>query len=158
MPPKNTIFGVMFDEFRNRMPTDEPDLKIGRFLLWVSGYTAINQKSQGDFAYLRTPTLLVADNIIVFSELSDTPIFGFKKFLEELLSMYENISVKQVIEFSSDNSEFSLKLTNDLGQIRIDIKYYSWLHNGALEFEEHIDQSYLPKIINDLKIILTRHY
>ena len=149
----------MFDDFRNRIPTDEPDLKIGRLLLWVSGYAYVNQKSQGDFAYLRTPTLLVADNIIVFSELSDTPIFGFKKFLEELLSMYENISVKQIIEFSSDNSEFSLKLTNnDLGQIRSDIRYYSWLHDGSLDFEENIDQSYLPKIINDLKRILAKDH
>jgi hypothetical protein len=149
----------MFDEFRNRIPTDEPDLKIGPFLLWVSGYTYINQKSQGDFAYLRTPTLLVSDNIVAFSELSDTPIFDFKKLLSDLLSMYENITIKQVIEFASNESEFRLKLTNnDLGQIRIDIEYYSWLQNGSLEFEEHIDQSYLPKIINDLKVILAKDH
>jgi hypothetical protein len=148
----------MFDVFLNQIPKDEPQLKIGPLLLWVSGYAYINQKGQGDFAYMRTPTLLISDNIIVFSEKSDTPIFGFKQLLKDLLTMYENITVKQVVEFASDNSEFSLTLTNDLGQIRIDIKYYSWLHNGTLEFGDNIDQSYLPKIISDLKLILAKNY
>jgi hypothetical protein len=144
----------MFIEIQNRIPESEPDLKIGPLSLWISGYTTVNQKEQGDWAYLQTPTLLNTGNIAIFSYMSDTPIFGFKAFLNGLILMYDTISKSQIVEFASDNSEFHLKLTNDLGQIKIDITYYAWAHNGSLEFEDRIDQSYLPKIIKDLKKIL----
>jgi hypothetical protein len=144
----------MFIEIKNRIPEDEPDLKIGPLSLWISGYTTVNQKEQGDWAYLQTPALLNMENIAIFSEGSDTPIFGFKAFLNGLIVMYDTISKNQIVEFASDNSEFHLKLTNDLGQIKIDITYYAWAHKGSLEFEDRIDQSYLPKIIMDLKKIL----
>ena len=146
----------MFIEIKNRIPEREPDLKIGPLSLWISGYTTVNQKEKGDWAYLQTPVLLNMESIAIFSEGSDTPIFGFKAFLNGLILMYDTISKNQIVEFASDNSEFHLKLTNDLGQIKIEIIYYSLAHNGSLEFEDRIDQSYLPKIIRDLKTILKK--
>ncbi|MDB5125283.1 MAG: hypothetical protein JWP94_3412 [Mucilaginibacter sp.] len=149
----------MFDELVNQIPQREPDLKIGPFQLWVSGYTYINQRGQGDFARLATPSLLVTKDIIVFSSKSDTPIFTFRQFLNDLLNLYENIADKAPVEFASDDSEFSLSLvSNDPGQIKMGIKYNSWSRDWCLEFEEIIDQSYLPKIINDIKIILAKEY
>ena len=89
----------MFDKLLNRIPKAEPDLKVGSLQLWVSGYAYENQIGQGDFAYLRTPALLITDNAIVFSENSDTPVFDFKKFLSDLSTMYENIKIEHVVEF-----------------------------------------------------------
>ncbi|MDP9047843.1 MAG: hypothetical protein M3N14_06885, partial [Bacteroidota bacterium] len=143
----------------HQLPQREPDLKIGPFQLWVSGFNDINQKGQGDFAYLSTPSLLVTKDIIVFSANSDTPVFTFKQFLNDLLKLYENIADKHLVEFASDDSEFRLSLTNnESGQIKISINYNSWSDDRCLEFDEIIDQSYLPKIITDLKIILTKQY
>lgn len=88
--------------------------------------------------------------------MSDTPLFDLKKFLKDLIGMYEKINIEQTVELASYESEFHLKLINNLGQIKIDIKYSSWLQNGSLEFEDRIDQSYLPKIIRDLKKILEK--
>ena len=147
----------MFNKLIHQLPEREPDLKIGPFQLWVSGYS-YNQKGQGDFAYLSTPSLLISEDVIVFSAKSDTSVFTFKQFLNDLLDLYTNISITREVEFASDGSEFRVGLTNDLGQISIDIKYYSWSHAGRLEFGERIDQSYLPKIINDLKLILAKKY
>jgi hypothetical protein len=78
--------------------------------------------------------------------------------LKDLHTMYDNIKVEQVVELASCDSEFGLKLTSDgLVQIRIDIVYNTWGSNGNLKFEHKIDQSYLPKIIYDLKIILAKY-
>ena len=146
----------MFEKLQSRIPPGEPDLKIGRLSLWVPGYTWINQVNQGDYAYLKTPTLLEAENIIFFSAGSETPGFTFKKFLTDITVMYDTISIEQVAELASDESEFSLKLTNDLGQIAIDIEYRGWSLDGRFEFKDKIDQSYLPEIIKDLKLIIAK--
>jgi hypothetical protein len=147
----------MFNELQRQIPEGEPDLKIGPLSLWISGYTYINQTDQGHMAYLKTPTLLDTENIIVFSGMSETPVFCIKDFLENLALMYGAISVEQVVEFASNDSEFSVKLTNNnLGQIKVDITYYAWHQSGSLQFESRIDQSYLPRIISDLKKILAK--
>lgn len=150
----------MFDVILSRIPNDEPDLKIGALSIWVIGYTYINQKGQGDNAYLNTPTLLTTEDMVIFSKQSDTAIFNFKRFLKALLFAYENTTVAHVIEFASDNSQFHIKLTSDgFGKIRVNIKYYQWgHHNGSLDFEEHIDQSYLQKMMNEVRAILTKEY
>jgi hypothetical protein len=70
----------MLNEFLKRIPKGEADLKIGPLLLWVSGYNDISQTNPGDLSYVRSPTLLNNENIIVFSEMSDTPIFDLKTF------------------------------------------------------------------------------
>ncbi len=152
----NLLQYYMFIEIQNRIPESEPDLKIGPLSLWISGYTTVDQKEQGDWTYLQTPTLLNAGNIAIFSGMSDTPLFDLRKFLKDLIGMYEKINIDQTVELASCESEFHLKLTNNLGQIKIDIKYFSWSQNGSLEFEDRIDQSYLPKIIMDLKKILEK--
>jgi hypothetical protein len=147
----------MFNELLNRIPKDEPDLKIGSLFLWVSGYNDPNQMNQGDLAYLNTPTLLVAEDTVVFSKTSDTPVFILKEFLKDIVKMYENISVSHVAEFSSHESEFSLRLTsNDLGHIKINVAYNAWTHDGRFEFEETLDQSYLPSIIASLKTVIQK--
>jgi hypothetical protein len=146
----------MFDKLQNRIPEGEPDLEIGPLSVWVPGYTYVNQVNQGDYAYLATPTLLETENIILFSAGSETPVFTFKKFLTDITVMYDRISIKQMAEFSSHDSEFSLKLTNDLGQIAIAIEYHGWSVDGKCEFKDKIDQSYLPKIIKELKQILAK--
>jgi len=150
----------MFDAILSRIPNDEPDLKIGALSIWVIGYTYINQKGQGDNTYLNTPTLLITEDMVIFSKRSDTAIFNFKRFLKDLLFAYENVAIAHVFEFASDNSQFHIKLTSGgFGQIRVNIKYYQWgHHNGSLDFEETIDQSYLPKMMNEVRSILTKEY
>jgi len=146
----------MFKNLQNQIPNIEPALQIGPLLLWVSGYTFINQIGQGDLAYLQTPILLDTENMAIFSGMSQTPVFCIRKLLNELVIMYETIGNKQLVKFESGDSEFSLELENNFGQIGLTIKYYSWLHSGSLEFEDEIDQSYLPKIIRDLGKIIER--
>jgi hypothetical protein len=147
----------MLNALLSQIPKEEPDLKIGSLGLWVSGYTAENQMEQGDLAYLTTPTLLVTAEVAIFSSKSDTSLFDFRNFLNDIKKMYANISDRHVVEFSSRESEFSLTLTNnDLGHIIIDINYYAWTHDCQLEFEDVIDQTYLPSIIGSLEVILNR--
>ncbi|MFI5138484.1 MAG: hypothetical protein ACHQIM_11720 [Sphingobacteriales bacterium] len=146
----------MFIEIKNRIPENKPELKIGPLSLWIAGYTTVDQKENGDFAYLKTPALLDTESVIIFSNRSDTPLFCFKAFLNDLMVMYDTISKDQTVKFASDGSEFHLRLTNSLGRIKIDIHYYAWSHNGSLDFEDRIDQSYLPKIILDLKKIISK--
>jgi hypothetical protein len=150
--------GAMLNKLLNRIPIDEPALKIGPLQIWVNGYTYENQHDQGDFAYLSTPTLLIADNFVVFSENSQTPVFTFKQFLKDLTNMYQSISVASVVELASRDSEFKLTLHNNLGQIKANVNYQDWSNDGSFEFEEMIDQSYLPKIINEVKSILAKEY
>ncbi|MDP9077883.1 MAG: hypothetical protein M3O71_10700 [Bacteroidota bacterium] len=146
----------MFKKLQNQIPNTEPDLQIGPLSLWVSGYTYINQAGQGDLAYLKTPILLETENVAVFSGMSETPVFCIREVLNGLVTMYETISIKQIVKFESNDSEFSLELKNDFGQIKLFIEYNSWVHSGSLEFEDKIDQSYLPKIIRDLEKIIER--
>jgi len=148
----------MFSKLQHCIPDREPDLMIGPLLLWVTGYTAINQIGQGDWAYLKTPTLLDTKNVIVFSENSETPVFVFREFLKGVNEMYETISNEQMVELASSDSQFSLKLeNNNSGGIAISIEYNSWSsQNGSLELDDVIDQSYLPKIILDLKKIIEK--
>lgn len=147
----------MFNELLNRIPKDEPDLKIGSLYLWVSGYNDPSQMNQGDLAYLNTPTLLVTEDVMVYSKSSDTPVFDFKKVLKDIEKMYEDIGESNVVEFSSQESKFGLTLTNnDLGHIKVNIIYNDWTDEGRFEFEETIDQSYLPSIISSLKVIIQK--
>jgi hypothetical protein len=112
--------------------------------------------SQGDMAYLKTPTLLDMENVIIFSKGSETPLFIFKEFLNGLSTMYETISNAQVVGLPSIDSEFNVTLKNNSDQIRIVIKYSGWTNDCSFEFEDNIDQSYLPKIILDLKKIIAK--
>jgi hypothetical protein len=72
----------MFKELTNKIPTSEPDLQIGPLCLWVTGYTDPNQAGQGTLAYLQTPSLLDSENIVVFSNSSQTPLFQIEAFLK----------------------------------------------------------------------------
>jgi hypothetical protein len=146
----------MFNKIQHQIPNVDPDLKIGSLYLWITGYTADNQIGQGDMAYLKAPTLLDSENMVIFSPISETPLFSIRKLLNDLVNVYNNIEIQQAFEFEPVDSEFSLSLKNNFGQILLVIRYNSWSHNTNLEFEERIDQSYLPAIIRDLEKILGR--
>jgi hypothetical protein len=149
----------MLDRILKQIPKTDPDLVIGSLTIWVTGFTAEHQRGQGDNAYLSTPTLLVTDNIVALSTMSQTAVFDFRQFLKDLSYMYQNTASNQALEFTPADGEFSLKLTsNDLGHIKITHKFSSRVYKGNLEFEEMIDQSYLPKMIGNVRLILDKEY
>ena len=148
----------MFNHIESRIPEGDPHLKIGPLQIWVSGYTSDKQEGMGDLSYCRTPTLLTTENVVIFSQSSDTPIFSFRSFLEQLVAMSDHIGVVKVAELVSWDSEFTLTLTsNELGQIEVIILYKAWQNNGNFEIEAKIDQSYLPPLIKGLEQILNTH-
>ncbi|HYF31697.1 MAG TPA: hypothetical protein VD993_11320 [Chitinophagaceae bacterium] len=135
------------------IPTRTSDLVIGSLSAWNEGLADENQRGLGDLSYFSIPMLLEAQNLTIYSPSSDLSLGEIK----QLRGMLENIYAARVAagDFNPGNSEFSLHFVrNELGHIELMIKYHSWEHNGALEFTEKIDQSYLPTIIGQLDTLI----
>ena len=147
----------MFNELEKLIPKEEPDLQIGCFSLWVT--KIIHEDKMPDYIVMRTPMLLNAPQVVAFSPNSDIKIFELKKLLQDLKEMYATIGKDFIAESPFEESEFGLTIASDnLGHIKVKTLYRAWGHAGYghLEFEDAIDQTYLPNIISKIEVILER--
>lgn len=78
--------------------------------------------------------------------------YDFKKLLLSLEKMYQR--EQRYITFNPLSGKITIKLTEEMGQVGVQVKICNTLSTGELEFEYGIDQSFLPELIKEINTVM----
>ena len=135
---------------------DLPDIKIFSLEIWIHGRQFPDSEDYWDSNWMVYSAKCTDIGSEVFVQNTYFHLNEIKVLLEKLEILYSEL--KGEIKFDFMEPELSLKfLVDKLGHISLEVNITPDQLNQNHTYSFAIDQSYLPKIINDLKSVLIKY-
>jgi hypothetical protein len=78
--------------------------------------------------------------------------YDFKNLLLSLEKMYKR--EQKYASFNPLSPKIKIKLSENMGQIEVEVEIYNDLCTGNLQFKYGIDQSFLPELIDEIETVI----
>jgi hypothetical protein len=131
-----------------------PSLKISGFQIWIHGRQFPNSNDHWDRNWLNVTAHCGAAGASVWASGSIITTMDVERFLTECQRLYDQMTGEASIEPMEPNLRVSLRATDRLGHIKMEVQITPDHMSQNHQFAFEIDQSFLPEIVSQCRKVL----